>query len=460
MDKQAQQTILVDLDGTLAEYKGWNGHTHIGDPVPIMARRIRRWLSDGKLVKIFTARFAEKDPKKRQEIVDAIQRWTQKHFGRKLKVTNEKDKSVTKIWDDRAMSVTRNKGRQTKLDYHEKHAALDPEQEESLRYGGGAALGGLAGGAVAGPGGAALGVLLGLAGLYGYRRTNPSEAAAGAAKVADPLMEKLRQRFQLLRLQQGYTPSLSETRAMLAPAGELGMTAATTALVAPLAVRQLRAADKVLLQGRAGGALAKAVGRGASAAPVAAAKPPPASFSSLSRLGKAAWLAKLPLKGLARVGNKLPFVALPMAAAGAAHGLVNPERFEGQLAGGQGAGWAGAGLSNAQDLLYRDLAGWYNVPGRMGAALRTAIPSYGRDIPAAVSGRSVAAPGAESYSKRLLRAAAAKNQGIATSLAPGVSPWFKAQVDPWREWWQQRELGQPEMQELQQPAVTELPPRE
>jgi hypothetical protein len=188
MDKQAQQTILVDLDGTLAEYKGWNGHTHIGDPVPIMARRIRRWLNDGKLVKIFTARFAEKDPKKRQEIVDAIQRWTQKHFGRKLKVTNEKDKSVTKIWDDRAMSVTRNKGRQTKLDYHEKHAALDPEQEETLRYSGGAALGGLLGGAVAGPGGAGLGALLGLAGLYGYRRMNPSEAAAGAAKVADPLM--------------------------------------------------------------------------------------------------------------------------------------------------------------------------------------------------------------------------------------------------------------------------------
>ena len=211
---------------------------------------------------------------------------------------------------------------------------------------------------------------------------------------------------------------------------------------------------------RSGGALAKAVGRGAAAAPVAAAKPPSVPFSSLSRLGKAAWLAKLPLKGLARVGNKLPFVALPMAAAGAVHGLVNPERFEGQLAGGQGAGWAGAGLLNAQDLLYRDLAGWYNVPGRMGAALRTAIPSYGRDIPAVFSGRSAAAPGAESYSKRLLRAAAAKNMGIATSLAPGVSPWFKAQVDPWREWWQQRELGQPEMQELQQPAVTELPPRE
>jgi hypothetical protein len=313
---------------------------------------------------------------------------------------------------------------------------------------------------VAGPGGAALGVLASLAGLYGHRRMNPS-AAAGVAKVADPLMEKLRQRFQLLRLQQGYTPSLSETRAMLTPAGELGMTAASTALVAPLAVRQLRAADKVLLQGRAGGALAKAVGRGAPAAPVApAVKPPSVPFSSLSRLGKAAWLAKLPLKGLARVGNKLPFVALPMAAAGAAHGLVNPERFEGQLAGGQGEGWAGAGLSNAQDLLYRDLAGWYNVPGRMGAALRTAIPSYGRDIPAAVSGRSVTAPGAESYSKRLLRAAAAKNLGIATSLAPGAAPWFKAQVDPWREWWQQRELGQPEMQELQQPAVTELPPRE
>lgn len=346
---------------------------------------------------------------------------------------------------------------------NEKRAALDPEQEEALRYGGAAALSGLVGGAVAGPGGAGLGALLGLAGLYGYRRMNAPEAARapGAASVLDPLREKLRQRFQLLRLQQGAVPSLSATRAMLAPAGELGVTAASTALVAPLAVRQLRAADKVLLKGRAGGALAKAVGRGAPAAPVAAVvKPPPVPAAALTRLQKALWLAKLPLKGLARVGAKLPFVALPMAAGGLAHGLYDPRRFEGQLAGGQGEGWAGAGLSNAQDLLYRDLAGWYNVPGRAGASLRALLPTYGRDIPVAFSGRSATAPGSASQAARMGRAALARTTGLVTEAAPGVSPWFKAQVDPWREWWQQRELGQPEMQELQQPAVTELPPRE
>ena len=122
MDKQAKPTILVDLDGTLAKYKGWNGHTHIGEPIPIMARRIRRWLREGKLVKIFTARMAEKNPEKRQEIVDAVQAWTEKHFDRRLGVTNEKDSSVVRIWDDRAMSVARNHGRQTKLEFHDKHA--------------------------------------------------------------------------------------------------------------------------------------------------------------------------------------------------------------------------------------------------------------------------------------------------------------------------------------------------
>lgn len=35
--------IGVDLDGTLALYKGWSGGT-IGEPVPLMAARVKDWL--------------------------------------------------------------------------------------------------------------------------------------------------------------------------------------------------------------------------------------------------------------------------------------------------------------------------------------------------------------------------------------------------------------------------------
>lgn len=47
--------ISVDLDGTLAEYHIWYGADHIGNPIPAMMERVRRWLEEGVTVKIFTA---------------------------------------------------------------------------------------------------------------------------------------------------------------------------------------------------------------------------------------------------------------------------------------------------------------------------------------------------------------------------------------------------------------------
>ena len=45
--------IGVDLDGTLAQYAGFKGPEHIGDPIPEMVARIKEWLSEGKTVKKF-----------------------------------------------------------------------------------------------------------------------------------------------------------------------------------------------------------------------------------------------------------------------------------------------------------------------------------------------------------------------------------------------------------------------
>lgn len=99
----------MDLDGTLAYYDTWRGVEHIGEPIPLMAQRVTNWLSEGKTVKIFTARVASTSPDYEQAR-QFVQAWTEKHFGVRLEVTAEKDFGTTEIWDDRARQVRENTG--------------------------------------------------------------------------------------------------------------------------------------------------------------------------------------------------------------------------------------------------------------------------------------------------------------------------------------------------------------
>lgn len=92
--------IGVDLDGTLAKYTGWQGDQHIGDPVPAMITRVKRWLSQGRQVRILTAR----------TVHEPIAKWLQKNIGRVLSITNKKDKGMIELWDDRAVQVRLNTG--------------------------------------------------------------------------------------------------------------------------------------------------------------------------------------------------------------------------------------------------------------------------------------------------------------------------------------------------------------
>lgn len=48
--------IGVDLDGTLSEYDGLCSAFHIGKPIKPMVNFVKRMLSDGLDVRIFTAR--------------------------------------------------------------------------------------------------------------------------------------------------------------------------------------------------------------------------------------------------------------------------------------------------------------------------------------------------------------------------------------------------------------------
>ncbi|MGV2980999.1 hypothetical protein ACERNI_12435 [Camelimonas sp. ID_303_24] len=104
-----RQWIGVDLDGTLAHFDEWRGVEHIGEPVGPMVERVRRWLEEDRLVKIFTARASVDEPL-RGEIVAHIHAWLERQDLPRLEVTCIKDLWMRELWDDRAVQVIPNTG--------------------------------------------------------------------------------------------------------------------------------------------------------------------------------------------------------------------------------------------------------------------------------------------------------------------------------------------------------------
>lgn len=107
--------IGVDLDGTLAHYDGWIAPDHIGDPIDAMVQRVKRWLDEGRTVKIFTARvsYPGNDHQREQEAGlarIAIQDWCREVFGFVLDITCEKDFGMVTLYDDRCRQVELNTG--------------------------------------------------------------------------------------------------------------------------------------------------------------------------------------------------------------------------------------------------------------------------------------------------------------------------------------------------------------
>lgn len=102
--------IGVDLDGTIAHYEGWKGETHIGEPVPAMVERVKRWIGEGYQVKIFTARVSARESDERLAVMKAVQDWLVKHGMPALEVTCIKDYAMLELWDDRAVQVIPNTG--------------------------------------------------------------------------------------------------------------------------------------------------------------------------------------------------------------------------------------------------------------------------------------------------------------------------------------------------------------
>lgn len=135
--------IGVDFDGTLAKYGKYVSPTHCGEPVPAMVARVKRWLADGREVRIFTARVypinecigvdveltcptwdeareeAEAAGVSQQSYKNhiaavsaaaAIRAWCIEHIGQALPITNVKDFSMMALYDDRAVQVVPNTG--------------------------------------------------------------------------------------------------------------------------------------------------------------------------------------------------------------------------------------------------------------------------------------------------------------------------------------------------------------
>lgn len=99
-----QGWIGVDLDGTLAEYHGWN-EGKIGAPIKPMVDRVKQWLEEGRRVKIFTARANEG-----AIAISEIRLWCAQYIGQELEVTATKDYLMLELWDDRAIQVVSNTG--------------------------------------------------------------------------------------------------------------------------------------------------------------------------------------------------------------------------------------------------------------------------------------------------------------------------------------------------------------
>ena len=98
--------ISVDLDRTLSFYpKNHDDISTIGEPILPMLNRVKRWLAEGKIVKIFTARASHG-----QVQIDLFQNWCEKHGLGRLEVTNVKCPNCRAIWDDKAIRIKENTG--------------------------------------------------------------------------------------------------------------------------------------------------------------------------------------------------------------------------------------------------------------------------------------------------------------------------------------------------------------
>jgi hypothetical protein len=98
-----KESIAVDLDATLAHYTSYKKGV-IGKPIPAMLENVKKWIEEGKTVKIFTARANDKKD------VKAIKEWLKENNLPDLEITNIKTPDMEVFYDDKAIQIKKNKG--------------------------------------------------------------------------------------------------------------------------------------------------------------------------------------------------------------------------------------------------------------------------------------------------------------------------------------------------------------
>lgn len=93
----------VDLDATLAVWTKWGDP--IGAPIPKMLARVYQWRAEGKVVKLFTARWSERETQE-----PLIRAWLKPLGLEDMEITNVKDLQMIELWDDRAVQLIPNTG--------------------------------------------------------------------------------------------------------------------------------------------------------------------------------------------------------------------------------------------------------------------------------------------------------------------------------------------------------------
>jgi phosphoribosylamine-glycine ligase len=108
LDGDDEGWLGVDLDGTLATYGGWSDD--IGEPIPRMIQRVKRWLADDKEVRILTARGSAGSMSERYTQLIKVYDWVKENIGESLEVTDRKDYKMSRLYDDRVVQIVANEG--------------------------------------------------------------------------------------------------------------------------------------------------------------------------------------------------------------------------------------------------------------------------------------------------------------------------------------------------------------
>jgi hypothetical protein len=101
---EKKQVYLVDLDGTLAYYERWGEKGEIGEPIPLMKKRVIEWINEGIEIRIFTARAFDINQ------VKSIKKWLMLNGFPPLEITNVKGIDVDYLFDNIAREVINNTG--------------------------------------------------------------------------------------------------------------------------------------------------------------------------------------------------------------------------------------------------------------------------------------------------------------------------------------------------------------